>query len=156
MNRVRVLRGGRLVDVDRGNDDGDWLGVTLAAIAGAGLGLFAGLAASQFFSEVSPRRVSGAFRTIGRRSPKGEPPSLEALERTVNGALGENPKTRHLDVHARALSEGIVELTGTAPDAGARAAAATVARGAVDHAVIVNRILVAGSDVARRPGRRER
>jgi len=151
MNRVRLLRGGRLVDAER--DDGDWIGITLSAIVGAGLGLFAGLAASQFFSEVSPKGVGGAVRGIGRRSSKGEPPPPEVLERQVTGALGENPKTRQLDVRARALSEGIVELTGTAPDADARAAAATVARGAVDHAVIVNRILVAGEDVAKRPSR---
>jgi hypothetical protein len=151
MNRVRVLRGGRLLDTER--DDGDWIGITLSAIAGAGLGLFAGLAASQFFSEVSPRGVSGAVRSIGRRSSRRPPPPPDALERKVTGALGENPKTRHLDVRARALSDGIIELTGTAPDAGARAAAATVARGAVDHVVIVNRILVAGEDVLKRPPR---
>ncbi len=148
MDRVRVLRAGRLVDVDQ--RDTDVLGIAVSALAGVGFGLVAGLATSQFFSELSPRRVSRAVKRIGRRSSSraGGP---DTLERAVNGALGENPKTRQLDVRARALSDGIVELVGIAPDPDARAVAGIVARGALEDAVVVNRILVEGEDVPRRP-----
>jgi hypothetical protein len=149
MDRVRVLRGGRFVDADR--EDHDVLGVVVSAVAGVALGLLAGLATSQFFSEVSPRHVSGAVKRIGRRSSSRDAKPSDTLERAVNGALDENPKTRQLNVRAHALSDGIVELVGTAPDRDARAVAGIVARGALDDAVIVNRILVEGEDVPRRP-----
>ena len=148
MDRVRVLRGGRLADADQ--RDTDVLGIVVSALAGVGLGLVAGLATSQFFSELSPRRVGGVVKRIGRRS-SSRAATADTLERAVNSALGENPKTRQLDVHARALSDAIVELVGTAPDPDARAVAGIVARGALEDAVVVNRILVEGEDVPRRP-----
>jgi len=146
MDRVRVLRGGRLVSIER--EDSDWLGITISAIAGLGLGMAAGIALGEFFSEVDPERVSGAVRRLKKRST--EPPAApEEIERAVAGALGENPLTRHLDVRAHALGEGIVEITGTVPDAEAREHAATVARGVAGTYVVVNRILVEGDDVPR-------
>ena len=146
MDRVRVLRGGRLVSMER--EDSDWLGSTLFAIAGLGIGFVAGMAFGEFFSEVDPGRVTGAVKRLKRRPAEATVPPAE-IERAVNGALGENPQTRHLDVHARALGEGIVELTGTVPDADARSHAATVARGVAGTYVVVNRVLVEGDDVPR-------
>jgi len=146
MDRVRVLRGGRLVSIER--EDSDWLGITIAAVAGLGIGIAAGIALGEFFSEVDPERVSGAVRRLKARStePTAAP---EEIERAVTGALGENPQTRHLDVRAHALGEGIVEITGTVPDSDAREHAAMVARGVAGPYVVVNRILVEGDDVPR-------
>jgi hypothetical protein len=147
MDRLRVLRGGRLVSIER--ERGDWLGITISAVAGLGLGLVAGMAFGEFFSEVDPGRVTGAVKRLKRRRAEPVTPP-EEIERAVNGALGENPQTRHLDVRARALGEGIVEITGTVPDAAARTHAATVARGVAGTYVVVNRVLVEGDDVPRR------
>ena len=147
MDRLRVLRGGRLVSIER--EGGDWLGITISAVAGLGLGLVAGMAFGEYFSEVDPGRVTGAVKRLKRRPT--EPVAAPGdIERAVNGALNENPQTRHLDVRARALGEGIVEITGTVPDADARAHAATVARGVAATVVVVNRVLVEGDDVPRR------
>jgi len=146
MDRVRVLRAGRLVSIER--EDSDWLGITISAIAGLGIGMAAGIALGEFFSEVDPERVSGAVRRLKQRT--AEPAAApEDVERALTSALGENPQTRHLDVHAHALGEGIVEITGTVPDADARAHAATVARGVAGTYVVVNRILVEGDDLPR-------
>ena len=147
MDRVRVLRGRRLVSMER--EDGDWLGSTIFAIAGLGIGFVAGMAFGEFFSEVDPGRVTGAVKRWKRGPADAAVPPAE-IERAVNGALGENPLTRHLDVRARALGEGIVEITGTVPDTDARAHAATVARGVAGSYVVVNRVLVEGDDVPHR------
>jgi len=147
MDRVRVLRGGRLVSIEQ--EHGDWLGITISAVAGLGIGLVAGMAFGQYFSEVDPGRVTGAVKRLKRRAGEPEVP-VEEIERAVNGALGENPQTRHLDVRARALGDGIVEITGTVPDPDARTHAATVARGVAGTCVVVNRVLVEGADVSRR------
>ena len=146
MDRVRVLRGGRLVSIEQ--EHSDWLGITISAVAGLGVGLVAGMAFGQYFSEVDPGRVTGAVKRLKRRPGEPEVP-VEEIERAVNGALAENPQTRHLDVRARALGDGIVEITGTVPDADARTHAATVARGVAGACVVVNRVLVEGDDVPR-------
>ena len=147
MDKVRVLRGGRRLRAER--EDSDWLGIAASAIAGIGLGVVSGLAFSQWFSEVSPGTVTGAVRRLGRKSGDGTPEQPELIERAVNGALSENPKTRQLDVRARGLGEGIVELTGSAPDRDARALAATIARGVAGVSVVVNRILVDTDELPR-------
>lgn len=146
MDRVRVLRGGRLVSIER--ERSDWLGITISAVAGLGIGLVAGMAFGQYFPEVDPGRVTGAVKRLKRRP--GEPAvPPEEIERAVNGALGENPQTRHLAVRARSLGEGIVEIIGTVPDPDARTHAAIVARGVAGTVVVVNRVLVDGDDVPR-------
>jgi osmotically-inducible protein OsmY len=147
MDKVRVLRGGRGLRAQR--EESDWLGLAASAIAGIGLGVVSGLAFSQWFSEVSPGKVTGAVRRIGRRREDEPDTQPVQIERAVNGALSENPKTRQLDVRARALGEGIVELTGNSPDRDARSLAATIARGVSGVTVVVNRILVNDEDVPR-------
>jgi hypothetical protein len=147
MDRVRVLRGGRLVSVER--EESDWLENTISAVAGLAVGLAAAVAFGALFSEVDPQRVTGAVRRL-KKDPAEPALPPEKVERAVSGALAENPGTRHLDVGAHALGEGIVEITGTVPDAEARTHAATVARGVAGAYVVVNRILVEGDDVPRR------
>jgi osmotically-inducible protein OsmY len=145
MDKVRVLRGERRLRAER--KDADWLGIVASAVAGIGMGVVSGLAFSQWFSEVNPERVSGAVRRLGRRGGRASGPSPEHIERGVNGALAENPKTRHLQVRARALGEGVVELTGASPDRDARLLAATDARGVSGVTVVVNRILADDEDL---------
>jgi hypothetical protein len=145
MDKVRVLRGGRSVRNER--EDSDWLGLVASAVAGIGIGIISGLAFSQWFSEVSPGKVSGAVRRLGKRGTGTTEAGPEQIERAVNGALDESATTRHLQVRARALGDGIVELTGSVPDRDARLLAATVARSVSGVTVVVNRIL-ADDDVS--------
>jgi osmotically-inducible protein OsmY len=129
------------------------MGLTLTAAAGVGLGVFAGMAIGQLLGSVDTERVRRAVGHRLRRSGAGSAAPAEGeLERAVNGALSENATTRHLAVRAHALGDGIVELTGTAPDPEARALAGTIARGVAGSGVIVNRILVEGEA----PGSRRR
>lgn len=142
MDHLRVLRDRRVIRV-RGRDR-DWLGLGLTATAGVGLGIFAGMAIRQLLGSVDTDRVRDTVGRLGRSRAAPDAAADGDLERVVNGALGENATTRHLAVRAHAIGDGIVELTGTAPDPEARALAATIARGVAGSAVVVNRILVEG------------
>jgi len=121
--------------------------VALATAAGLGVGLLAGIVASEFLGDVNPERVRRVVRRLrrGEAGPSEHDPRV--VERAVAAALGENPQTRDLTITARALGDGVVELTGTAPDPEARRLAGKVSRGAPGADVIVNRILVEGEDI---------
>ncbi len=155
MDHLRVLRGRRVIRVR--DEERDWLGLGLAAAAGVGLGVFAGMAIGQLLGGVDAERVRDVVgRRLGRSTAGTDAGTETDVERTVNGALSENATTRHLAVRAHAIGDGIVELTGTAPDPEARALAGTIARGVVGSAVVVNRILVEGEtprSSRRRPSR---
>lgn len=142
MDHLRVLRGRRVIRVH--GQRRDWVGLGLTAAAGVGLGMFAGLAIGQLLGGVDTERVRDAVGRLGRSTPGPDADTGGSVERAVNGALSENATTRHLAVRAHAIGDGIVELTGTAPDPEARALAATIARGVAGSAVVVNRILVEG------------
>lgn len=125
-----------------------WLGIAVAAAAGLGAGLLAGLVLSELLGNVSADRVRRAVQRL--RSPEAEDEEdRAALERAVEEMLGRNPTTRQLNVGVRALGHGIVELTGTAPDTLARRLAGDVARGVPGADVVVNRILVEGVELPR-------
>ncbi len=131
--------------------DEDWLGIALSAAAGLAAGLVAGLVLGDQVGEVNSDRVRQAVRRLrpGDRSEALEDPEL--VERAIEEALDEHPAAEHMRVSVRALGDGIVELTGTAPDATARALATDLARGVAGADVVVNRILVEGNDVPRQP-----
>lgn len=131
------------------NDDRDWLGLAASAAAGLGLGVIAGVVLGEFLGRVDADRVRATVRRLRRPVLKAGPEDTEAVRREVQGALDENPKTRSLSVGVRALGEGVVELSGVAPDPDARDLAGSVARGVSGKFVVVNRMLV--EDVPQQP-----
>jgi osmotically-inducible protein OsmY len=109
----------------------------------------AGLLISEMFGNVDSERVRRAVSRVRDTSSEPEPIDPHLLEHGVEQALHENPTTGSLPIRARALGDGIVELTGTAPDQQARSLAGDLARGVEGARVVVNRVLVGGTDVPR-------
>lgn len=107
-----------------------------------GVGIVAGIVLGEFLGRVDTDRLRATVRRLRRPVGKLPPGDLEAIRRDVSGALNENPKTRALQVDVRALGDGVVELTGEAPDREARELAGTIARGVAGTHVVVNRMRV--------------
>ncbi|MEE8133650.1 MAG: BON domain-containing protein [Gemmatimonadales bacterium] len=133
-----------MVRVER--QDEDWLGIAVAALGGLAAGLAAGVVIGEMLGDMSPGRLKGTLATIrhgGRRTPKdpGE------IRRAVESALDDNPDLGDLSIDVTAHEDGIVELTGVAPDDLTRELAGEVARGVSGTDVVVNRVLVEGVDV---------
>ena len=124
------------------------LGVTLAAVAGFSLGFVAGAVLGGSVGDVHADRVKQA---LGRLSGSGRRPSPEQLEGAVRDALRADEATRDLDVEVHSAGEGLIELTGAVTDALARRAAGDVARAVPEVDVVVNRILLRGSDLPPTP-----
>jgi hypothetical protein len=125
-------------------------GVALAAAAGFGMGLLAGLAAGEWLGDVDADRVRRAVKQL--RPPTG-PPDAPGLERTVRDALEADAGTRYLKVRPRLLGEKLLELVGRVPSATARERAGAVAQAAVPGFTVINRLLVEGQDVPSGPAR---
>lgn len=131
-------------------DTDDWAGIALASALGLGAGLVAGLVVGELLGTVDGDRMRRAFGRLRRREPDEPRRDPLDVQRDVKATLGRNPTTRGLDLGVRALGEGIVEVTGAAPDDTARTLAGDLARGVEGADVVVNRILVEGTDVPRR------
>ncbi len=117
--------------------------MALAAAAGFGAGLFAGIVLGEWLGAVHPDRVRRLFR--GRVAPEPSDPSQ--VERAVLRALRGASATRRLNLGARVLDGGVVEITGVAPDERTRHMAGEAAAAVAGADVVVNRILVEGRDV---------
>lgn len=131
----------------------DWGGIAASIAAGLGAGLMAGLVAAELLGNVHPERVRRVVRRLGDRSPPAPLDDPAALEAAVHAALREHHATRDLDLRARALGDGLVELTGRAPDPTTHRLAGQAARGVAGARVVVNRVLVEESaPPARRAG----
>ena len=120
--------------------------VALAAAAGFGVGLLAGLVAGEWLGDVDAERV--------RRAVKGHPagpPDAPELERAVRNALQAEAGTRYLKVRPRLLGEKLLELVGRVPTPVARERAGAVAQAAVPGFTVINRLLVEGQDVPSGP-----
>lgn len=120
-------------------------GIAFAAAAGFGIGLVAGLVAGEWLGGVHPERVRRAVERL--RPPTSPARDPQAVERAVLRALKTDPRTQNLGIAARAISDGLVELTGTVPTGELRRYAAEIAQAAAGHDVLVNRLLVEGEDV---------
>lgn len=92
-------------------------------------------------------RVGGAIRALKRRPPDSGGTDPKKLQQLVLEALQRNPSTRLLGVDVRVSAEGIVELTGAAPDELAREIAGETARAVPEADVVINLILVEGKDL---------
>lgn len=124
--------------------------IALAAAAGFGLGLLAGLVAGEWLGDVDAERVRRAVKQLG---PPPGPPDAPGLERTVRNALEAEAGTRYLKVRPRLLGERLLELVGRVPSPAARERAGLVAQAAVPGFTVVNRLLVEGQDLPRGPAR---
>ena len=121
-------------------------GIALAATLGLGIGVLGGMVLRELLSGVSTEPVKNALSRLRRPETGDEPEDPESVQRAVEDALGEDPDAALLEVKAAALGDGIVELTGTVPDALDRQTAGDIARGVPGADIVVNRILVQGSD----------
>lgn len=138
-------REGTLVRIERHDDD--WAGIALAGAVGLGAGLLAGLVAGELLGTVDADRLRRIVRRLRRPAANESGRDPLDVQEEIETVLERNPTTRRLGLAVRALGEGIVELTGTAPDVTVRTLAADLARGVSGAAVVVNRILVEGTDV---------
>jgi osmotically-inducible protein OsmY len=122
-------------------------GLTLTAMAGFAVGFVAGAVLGGSVGDVHADRVKRAFgRLSGARRA-----SPAALEDDVRTALRSDEATRDLDLEVHAPGEGLIELTGAVTDALARRAAGDVARAVPGVEVVVNRILLKGTDLPPTP-----
>ncbi|UCG88802.1 MAG: BON domain-containing protein [Gemmatimonadota bacterium] len=121
-------------------------GIALSAALGLGIGVLGGMVLREFFGNVTAAPVKNAMRLLRPSESSNGFVDPDVLERSVYEALGGDPDTESLDVVVTALGDGIVELTGTVRDAMERQLAGDVARSVIGADVVVNRILVEGSD----------
>ena len=121
-------------------------GIALSAALGLGIGVLGGMVMRELLSDVSTEPVKNALGRLRQTETHDEPEDRESVERAVQDALGEDPDAATLEVKAAALGDGIVELTGTVTDALDRQLAGDIARGVSGADIVVNRILVQGSD----------
>ncbi len=112
------------------------------------MGVLAGIVVGELLGDVSQDRVRLAVRRL-RRSESEEAASSDPgeVEAAVRTALADHPTTTGLPINVRALGDGVVELSGTAPSPRARQDAWEVAQGIPGADVVVNQILVEGDDV---------
>jgi len=120
--------------------DGGLFGIALAAAAGFGIGLAGGLVAGELLGDVNAQRMRHLVRRFGAEPSVPRTPA--DIERAVTEALAASPDTQGLPIRARAIDDGLVELTGRAPTEDLRLKAGEIARQATGGDVVVNRILV--------------
>ncbi len=121
-------------------------GIALAAAAGFGVGLLAGLVAGEWLGDVDTDRVR---RAVKRLRPDVGPADAAGVERTVRNALQAEAGTRYLKARPRVLGEKLLELVGRVPDPAARDRAAAVAQEAAPGFTVINRLLIEGQDIPR-------
>ncbi|MBI4502622.1 MAG: BON domain-containing protein [Gemmatimonadetes bacterium] len=119
------------------------LGISIATAAGFSAGLLAGLVLGEWLGDVHPERVR---RILGGKRTS-EPLDPAQVERKVLRAFKTTAATRRLNLSARALDGGLVELTGIAPDERTRQVAGDAAAQVAGPDLVVNRILVQGRDI---------
>jgi hypothetical protein len=118
--------------------------VVLWTALGAGAGLLAAIALSEWVGDVNPQRV----RRIAERLREQEPTRLTASAsvRAVQVALGAEPRLAGLSMEARAVSRGAVELRGWVPSRSVRTLAGRTALAVPGIESVINSLLVRGED----------
>jgi BON domain len=118
--------------------------VVLWAALGAGAGLVAAIALSEWVGEVN----SGRVRRIADRLREQEPTRLTAAAsaRAVQVALNADPRLAGLPIESRAVSRGAVELRGWVPSRSVRTAAGRTALAVPGIESVINSLLVRGED----------
>ncbi|HXV86256.1 MAG TPA: BON domain-containing protein [Gemmatimonadales bacterium] len=126
--------------VGRDGQEPGLLGIALAAAAGFAVGLAAGMVTGELLGNVNAQRMRHMVRRWG--GEPAHPRTPDEIERAVTAALADAPDTKGLHIRARAIDDGLVELTGRAPNEDVRLKAGEIARRATGGDVVVNRILV--------------
>lgn len=121
-------------------------GIALSAALGLGIGVLGGIIARELLTGLDTEPVKSAVRRLRPEGDMEEEQDPLAVQQSVEQALADDPGTQSLHVRVEALGDGIVELTGTVPDALSRQLAGDVARGVSGADVVVNRVLVEGSN----------
>jgi hypothetical protein len=118
--------------------------VVLWATLGAGAGLLAAIALSEWVGDVNP----GRMRRIAGRLREQEPTRLTAAAsvRAVQVALDAEPRLGGLSIEARAVSRGAVELRGWVPSRTTRTLAGRTALAVPGIESVINSLLVRGED----------
>jgi hypothetical protein len=118
--------------------------VVLWTALGAGAGLLAAIALSEWVGEVNPGRV----RRIAERLREQEPTRLtaSASAQAVQVALNAEPRLVGLPIEVRAVSRGAVELRGWVPSRSTRTAAGRTALAVPGIESVINSLLVRGED----------
>jgi BON domain len=118
--------------------------VVLWTAFGAGAGLLAAIALSEWVGEVNRGRV----RRIAVRLREQEPTRLtaSASARAVQVALNADPRLAGLPIEARAVSRGAVELRGWVPSRSIRTSAGRTALAVPGIESVINSLLVRGED----------
>ena len=111
---------------------------------GAGAGLVAAIALSEWVGDVNRGRV----RRIAERLREHEPTRLTAAAavRAVQVALAAEPRLAGLSIEARAVSRGAVELRGWVPTRSIRTVAGRTALAVPGIESVINSLLVRGED----------
>jgi hypothetical protein len=118
--------------------------VVLWTALGAGAGLLAAVALSEWVGDVNPGRV----RRIAGRLREQEPTRLTAAAsvRAVEAALQAEPRLTGLIIDTRAVSRGAVELRGWVPSRSLRTCAGRTALAVPGIESVINSLLVRGED----------
>jgi hypothetical protein len=118
--------------------------VVLWTALGAGAGLLAAIALSEWVGDVNPGRV----RRIAGRFREQEPTRLtaSASARAVQVALHAEARLAGLSIEARAVSRGAVELRGWVPSRTIRTVAGRTALAVPGIESVINSLLVRGED----------
>ena len=118
--------------------------VVLWTALGAGAGLVAAIALSEWVGDVNRGRV----RRIAERLREQEPTRLTASAsvQAVQIALQAEPRLAGLTIEARALGRGAVELRGWVPSRSTRTCAGRTALAVPGIESVINSLLVRGED----------
>ena len=111
---------------------------------GAGAGLLAAVALSEWVGDVNRARV----RRIADRLREQEPTRLTAAAsvRAVQTAMQAEPRLTGLSIETRAVSRGAVELRGWVPSRSLRTCAGRTALAVPGIESVINSLLVRGED----------
>jgi BON domain len=118
--------------------------VVLWTALGAGAGLVAAIALSEWVGDVNRARV----RRMANRLREHEPARLTASAsvRAVQVALNAEPRLSGLSIEARAAGRGAVELRGWVPSRSVRTWAGRTALAVPGIGSVINSLLVRGED----------
>ena len=128
----------------RHNDELSGGEVLLWAVLGAGGGLLAAIALSEWLGQVNPNRVRRAADRLRDSGPVRL--TASAATRAVEAALGADPRLAGLTIETRAVSRGAVELRGWVPSRSLRTAACRTALAVPGIESVINSLLVRGED----------
>ena len=121
-------------------------------MAGFGIGLVFGVVAGELLGEVNSTRVKEAVRRL--RPGDGEvDPDPDQLVVDLQDALRNNSTTKDLDLTVGILGQGLVEVSGSAPNERSRELAGALLNSVRGTERVVNRILVPGVDLPAKPRR---